>query len=1646
MGVVGAVVDAAIGWLLQNILESLFTRQMEAWSHAVGLAEDVDKLKSEMRKVQMVLAAAGGRRFENKPLSQALDDLKELLYDAEDVMDELDYYRLQQRVEQDTSSLRSQQPWEDCSNPERSTVSSSTPASLQLAYSAASQVLSMCSLDRKRKREEEPAHSTILPIEKKHDISERIMGIVNGLGELCNSVQGVLQLEISRPISLANKSQSVSRNTTSIPIEDKVYGRDAERDKVIELLVSGKSSDLHVLPIVGIGGVGKTTLARFVYGDQRIKDHFNLRMWVCVSTNFDEVRLTREILEHVCTDRQQYENITNFNIMQDNLLKSIENKRFLLVLDDMWEEKDKSGWVSLLAPLRCNHIPGCMILVTTRKPSVSKMIGTMDPVQVNGLDEKEFWLFFKACAFGNENHEGHPSLQSIGQQIVKALKGCPLAARSVGALLSRNVSYEHWMTVQNKWKSLQEDTDGILPILKISYDFLPVHLQQCFSYCSLFPEDYRFYGEILVRTWMSQSFVQFEETGREYLDNLVDLGFFQKIDSHYVMHDLMHELAQEVSLNECATITGSQSEAIQPSARHLSIITTAYGRCEQCNFPVDKFEKTLQNIGSPEKLRTLMVFGQSSEPLLSSLLTLCKKSKSLRVLRIYGTHDNISSTLNLLNPYHLRFLEFSDVFLATFDSKNNISLPRALTKFYHLQFLYTSTRDNISVPAGMNNLVNLQHLITHKEVHSQIAGVGKLTSLQGLEFKVRNDGDFKIEQLQPMRKLVTLRISQLQNVKTKEEACGARLIHKEYLEELSLSWNDVSMAIESCTNVLEGLQPSENLKSLHITGYCGAAPTWFASNVSVTNLQILHLEDCRVWQILPSPEMLPFLRKLKLIRMWNLMEISIPSLEELVLIEMPRLVKCVGAYGMELTSRLIVLIIKGCPQLNEFTPFLSYSFFQAEQQSWFPFLRELTIRCCPHIIKWDILPLGGMRALKELKLTDLHHVRELSFHSLEKLALVKMPSLERCIGLTGAAFSPSEEETNVCLSSLRSLTIHDCPSLMMPHPLPPSADILYFSIKGKSSIDMSCASLEIESSELSVLDDQIFAFHNLRGLTQLKIENCPKLNSISCEGFSQLTGLQSLSIYNCPNLLKPPIMLEAASEKSTSGNNVILPCLKSLSISACGIAGGWLNRMLRHLLSLEFLRFDDCPQIKWLSISQPTEAEGSSSSLASAVLLSAEEHILLNVPSNILCSLKQLTISRCEDLEFYGDMRGFGGFTTLEKLEINYCPKLAPPLVSGSEDDDTSSVDVGLIPPSLKQLSILGCPKLVSLLVRDTKDDTSNADVRLLPPSLEVLCLHDVPENLLSYSPKGLAHLKRLSLENSSCFKCVQLHSCTALEELQVGGCQQLGALEGLQSLRYLRNMAIEMNPDLSAAWDWDPKLQMHEHGENQIGLLPLSIKKLDIKNLTDNVQSCLLSCLPAITKLVIQASPELTSLQLGNCTALTELEIRCCKSLTSIEGFQSIRNLTSITVAASSLPPWMERLSQQQGVCEVFSRLERLQIGDASVLIMSLCKQFTSLKVLQFCGEGTSSMVSLTEEQERALQLLTFLQFLGFADYPNLISLPANLRSLVTLYELTIISCPRISGLPEMATSCILRVCDCSEELSTLCEEWEQRRMAMWM
>jgi hypothetical protein len=332
--------------------------------------------------------------------------------------------------------------------------------------------------------------------------------------------------------------------------------------------------------------------------------------------------------------------------------------------------------------------------------------------------------------------------------------------------------------------------------------------------------------------------------------------------------------------------------------------------------------------------------------------------------------------------------------------------------------------------------------------------------------------------------------------------------------------------------------------------------------------------------------------------------------------------------------------------------------------------------------------------------------------------------------------------------------------------------------------------------------------------------------------------------------------------------------------------------------------------------------------------------------------------------------------------------------------------------------------------------------MRLTPSPLALKQLLKIPSNIIhSLRELVISNCPDLefggeegALRGYTSLKSIKVQGCPKLIPLLVSGKMEVGLLPPS-----LECLCIDMGPELSTVWDL--KLQELEQGSNQVPPPPPSLDTFLITNLTDKVQSRLLSFLPTITNLVISESPELTSLQLGYSKALKELEIVDCKSLASVEGFGSLTNLRFLTVYESpSMPQCFEILSQQHGASEILSRLENLQISDGFILTVSLCKQLTSLRDLFFWPERSkpdATMMGLTEEQERALQLLTSLERLNFWGLPNLLSLPANLASLTSLEWLDISDCPRMARLPEMGLPPSLRrlsLCRCSDDLSMQC------------
>ncbi|BAF15830.1 Os04g0621900 [Oryza sativa Japonica Group] len=605
------------------------------------------------------------------------------------------------------------------------------------------------------------------------------------------------------------------------------------------------------------------------------------------------------------------------------------------------------------------------------------------------------------------------------------------------------------------------------------------------------------------------------------------------------------------------------------------------------------------------------------------------------------------------------------------------------------------------------------------------------------------------------------------------------------------------------------------------------------------------------------------------------------------------------------------------------------------------------------------------------------------------------------------------------LSSLTKLTINDCPHLHVHNPLPPSTIVSELFIAGVSTLPRvegsSHGTLRIgrhpndifsfdsdDILELMILDDKSLSFHSLRSLTRLVIDGCKNLMSVLFESLRQLLRLKSLGIYNCPQLFSSNVPSELTSEDTTGANRNALPSLECLDIASCGINGKWLSLMLQHAEVLQKLSITSCWQIRGLSIG---EEENGHPNLMSATEASSSGYPsrdeLLHLPLNLIPSLKKVTIRFCS-LRFYGNKEGFARFTFLEGIAISRCPELISSLVHNNRKDEQVN-GRWLLPPSIVELEI--------------QDDNY---LQMLQPCF----------------PGSLTHLKRLQVQGNPNLTSLQLHSCTELQELIIQSCRSLNSLQGLQSLCNLRLLrAYRCLGDL---------------GGDERCLLPQSIEELDIDEyFQETLQPFFPRNLTCLKKLRVSGTTSFKSLELMSCTALEHLKIEGCASLATLVGLQSLHSLRHLEVfRCPSLPLCLESLSGQG--YELCPRLERLQIDDLSILTTSLCQHLISVQFLELYGDPYLyirgvEVARLTDEQERALQLLTSLQELQFKSHDSLVDLPTGLHNLPSLKRLKIDNCKSIMRLPEKGLPPSLEelhISNCSKELADHCRMLESKLM----
>ncbi|XP_058079923.1 putative disease resistance protein RGA3 [Magnolia sinica] len=1001
----------------------------------------------------------------------------------------------------------------------------------------------------------------------------------------------------------------------------------------MELLISkDNGEDVTVIPIVGMGGLGKTTLAQLAFNDERAVKHFELSMWVCVSDDFSVSRVTKDILESASDNKCDLQNMDQ---LQRHLREKLSGKKFLLVLDDVWEENSEN-WDQLKQLLR-GGARGSKIIVTTRSKKVASIMGTIPSLHLTTLSEADCWSLFKQRAFVHGRQE-HPNLVMHGKEIVKKCGGVPLAAKTLGSLMRLKTEERDWLLVRESeiW-NLPEEDNHILTALKLSYYHLPSHLKQCFAYCSIFPKDYRIEKKKLIRLWMAEGFLQsssdgikqMEDTGGEYFNNLLWRSFFQDVlkdDDGNIewckMHDLVHDLACSVAGNECSILKVKNAVSISNMnrARRLSL------ECEYSNCVL-----TVKNdMGTANHLRTLLVLGTWKNASVSCELWV--HFRCLRVLDLSRVNVTMQSLVSIGELKLLRYLDLSDTRIK--------ALPESISTLHHLQTLRLSGLYEISeLPMDMSKMTSLRHLeispcygLTHMP-----ANMGELKFLRTLPiFIVGKDSGCGIRELQGLNLGGELTIQNLENVTCAADAQVANLKEKPNLHKLHFLWGwDIDLQLEGIIEqTLEGLQPHPNLKRLVVEGYVGVRfPQWM-SNSLLLNLIEISLINCGRCEQLPSLGQLPFLKVLQVNGMdavkridkhfcGNVITQGFPSLEKLTIGNMPNLEEWSGFNGRELFPCLKELRVDQCPKLGSITGELGN----------LAALESLNILECDELVS---LPeeLQNSTSLHSLMIENCSSLTSLRIQGLSSLQNL---SIQHCKSLTSLIGGLQH------LTALKSLKIDECPELAsLPEGMQHLTDLRELSISGFEKLTSLPEWLQHATTlqrpenceSLTALPEGI---GNLSLLQKLTIGNCEKLECLP-SGLQLLTNLQYLTIIGFPSLTALPEGI---------GNLSLLRILKIGNFEKLES----LPSGLQLLTNLQYLMIIGFPSLTALP-----EGIGNLSLLRELMIDNCEKLECLPSGLQLLTNLWTLKIGRLPSLTALPE--GMGNLSSLLQLDIEDCNKL----------------------------------------------------------------------------------------------------------------------------------------------------------------------------------------------------------------------------------------------------------------------------------------------------------------------------------------------------------------------------------------------------
>ncbi|XP_062203450.1 disease resistance protein RGA2-like isoform X2 [Phragmites australis] len=862
-----------------------------------------------------------------------------------------------------------------------------------------------------------------------HDIGSRIRALnrrLDGIKERSAQLR-FLNLSSNKPRnSKVTSRRAAIRETTGEPVRsDVVVGEKIKEDtrELVEMLTEkeGSNSDIMVVAIVGVGGIGKTTLAREIFNHETIKDKFDKRIWLSINQDFDKAELLRTAITLAGGDHSGEKAMA---VLMPALAAALAGKKLLLVMDDVWSHK---AWEDVLETPLVNAAlrEGSRVMVTTRDVRVARAMKAVQPYHhVDKLGPEDAWLLLKKQVVSNEINEANiDMLKDIGMEIIAKCDGLPLAVKVMGGLLcQKERNRSDWEKVLNDsaW-SVAGMPEELNYAVYLSYEDLSPCLKQCFLHYSLLPKNIVFGYDIIVGMWISEGFVhgssldELEESGRQYYKELIVRNLIEPdkeyIDQyHCTMHDVVRSFGQCVSGDEALVAHNGEIGIISKlnSEKFLRLCIETRGS--------ESGELQWSMLQGQRSLRTLISIGQFNIMPGDSLIAF----SSLRTLHIQSA--NVAPLLDTLYQLkHLRYLSirYCDIsrlpenigkmkflqLISLRGCERLTKLPNSIVKLGQLRYLsLTGTSINVGIPRGFGGLTNLRKLYG---------------------FPALMCGDWcSLEELGPLFQLRDLAIKGLENVSAASLATKAKLGAKEHLTYLTLGCSsrlgDDGLATKEgnaseeeqgrIVEVFDELCPPPCLESLDIGGYFGQRlPRWMMSSTAMVALKFLRfltMDDLAFCTKLPDGLC------------------QLPCLQLLQVDHAPA-IRRVGPDFQRPYHGHPPQAEAAFPRLHrlEFIGMVEWEEWEWEERTdvqALPVLEVLLLKRC----KLRRVPPGlasHARALKKVYIYEVQHLSSLeSLASIIELDVFNNPNLEKI--------------TN--LPKLRSLTIVKCPKMKVLHGVP----------------------------------------------------------------------------------------------------------------------------------------------------------------------------------------------------------------------------------------------------------------------------------------------------------------------------------------------------------------------------------------------------------------------------------------------------------------------------------------------------------------------------------------------------------------------------------------------------------------------------------